>query len=133
MTYQRSASSTVALSALAEQVFELLDNPAVLGAHMEEPSVMRLGTSMTYQVDNAEGRAVGSVFKMTGLILGRALSVEAVVTERHPPLSKTWETRGTVRLPHHRFLPYGIQDKSRQIGMQPERQDRVQPAHTSPQ
>lgn len=54
MTYQRSASSTVALSALAEQVFELLDNPAVLGAHMEEPSVMRLGTSMTYQVENAE-------------------------------------------------------------------------------
>lgn len=43
MTYQRSASSTVALSALAERIFELLDNPAFLGAHMEEPSVMMLG------------------------------------------------------------------------------------------
>ncbi|MBB6182397.1 polyketide cyclase [Pseudorhizobium flavum] len=98
MTYQRSASSTVALSALAERVFELLDNPAFLGAHMEEPSVMMLGASMKYDLDEAEGRAVGSVIRMRGSILGLALSVEEVVTERHPPLSKTWETRGTVRL-----------------------------------
>lgn len=66
MTYQRSASSTVALSALAERVFELLDNPAFLGAHMEEPSVMMLGASMKYNLDEAEGRAVGSVIRMTG-------------------------------------------------------------------
>ncbi|CAD7036052.1 polyketide cyclase [Pseudorhizobium endolithicum] len=132
MTYQRSASSTVALSALAERVFELLDNPAFLGAHMEEPSVMMLGASMKYDLDEAEGRAVGSVIRMRGSILGLALSVEEVVTERHPPLSKTWETRGTVRLLVIGFLPYGIQDQSRQIGMQPERQDRVQPAHPSP-
>ncbi|MDR7031099.1 SRPBCC family protein [Rhizobium rosettiformans] len=98
MTYQRSASSTVALSALAERVFELLDNPTFLGAHMEEPSVMVLGASMKYNLDEAEGRAVGSVIRMTGSILGLGLSVEEVVTERHPPLLKTWETRRTVRL-----------------------------------
>jgi hypothetical protein len=61
---------TVALWALGERVFDLLDNPAVLGAHMEEPSVKMMGASMTHKIDNAEGRAVGSVVKMTGLILG---------------------------------------------------------------
>ena len=66
MSYQRSASSTVALSALAERVYELLDNPAFLGAHKEEPSVMMLGASMRYDLDEAEGRAVGSVIRMRG-------------------------------------------------------------------
>lgn len=132
MNYQRSASSTVALSALAERVFELLDNPAFLGAHMEEPSVMMLGASMKYDLDEAEGRSVGSVIRMRGSILGLALSVEEVVTERASSALKDLGDARNGASPRHRFLPYGIQDQSRQIGMQPERQDRVQPAHPSP-
>jgi hypothetical protein len=98
MTYQRSASSTVIVSASPEDVFGFLDDPTVLGAHMEKPSVMMLGATMKYDLDDAGGRAVGSVIKMTGSVLGIGLYLEEVVTERLPPLRKTWETRGPVRL-----------------------------------
>jgi hypothetical protein len=98
VTYQRSASSAAVVLASPEQVFELLDNPEVLGAHMQRPSFMMLGTSMKYGLDEAKGRAIGSVIRMTGAILGLSLFLEQVVIERRPPTSKTWETRGKVRL-----------------------------------
>lgn len=98
MTYQRSASSTAILSAPPEDVFDFLDDPTVLGAHMEKPSVMMLGATMNYDLDETRGRTVGSVIRMTGSILGIRLYLEEVVTARLPPLRKTWETRGPVRL-----------------------------------
>ncbi|UIK03993.1 hypothetical protein [Neorhizobium galegae] len=94
MNYQRSASSTTVLSSPPEDVFEFLDDPTVLGAHMEKPSVMMLGATMTCDLDDAKGRAIGSVIRITGSILGIGLYLEEVVTERLPPLRKTWETRG---------------------------------------
>jgi hypothetical protein len=98
MTYQRSASNTAIVAAPAEDVFAFLDDPTVLGVHMEKPSVMMLGATMRYDLDDAKGRAAGSVIKMTGSVLGIGLYLEEVVTDRLPPLRKIWETRGPVRL-----------------------------------
>ena len=53
---------------------------------------------MTYEFDAASGRAVGSVIKMGGSILGFKLFVEEVVTEHQPPTRKVWETRGQPRI-----------------------------------
>ncbi|MCQ1571370.1 hypothetical protein NFO65_11495 [Neorhizobium galegae] len=72
----------------------VLDDPTVLGAHMEKPSVMMLGATMTCDLDDAKGHAIGSVIRITESILGIRLYMEKVVTERLPPLRKTWETRG---------------------------------------
>ena len=41
---------------------------------------------------------MGSLIRVTGRVLGVNLVVEEVVTERVPPLRKTWETRGEPRL-----------------------------------
>jgi len=64
---------------------------------MEKPSAMMLGGSMHYAFDMAGGRAVGSVIKMNGNVLGIGLGVEEVVTERTPS-RKVWETRGEPHL-----------------------------------
>ena len=53
---------------------------------------------MSYAFDAGDGRAVGSVIRMGGHILGLSLFVVEVVTERTPPAHKTWETRGPQRL-----------------------------------
>ena len=80
------------------EVFAYLDDQTRLAAHMEKRSMMMLGGRMSYAFDAGEGRAVGSVTRMGGHILGLSLVVVEVVTERTPPAHKTWETRGPQRL-----------------------------------
>ena len=53
---------------------------------------------MEVQVDEARGQQVGSRIRLAGRVLGIALSLEEVVTERDPPHRKVWETVGSPRL-----------------------------------
>lgn len=94
MTYARAAQAVVYVGTSAEMLFDYLDDQASLESHMQKPSMMMLGGRMSYGFDDARGRAVGSVIRMQGKILGLVLSVEEVVTERQPPRRKAWETRG---------------------------------------
>lgn len=98
MTYTHSEQTDIEVAASAEALFDYLDDPARLGAHMQKPSAMMLGGRMTYGFDEAQAHAVGSVIRMEGSILGRGLWVEEVVIERQPPHRKVWETRGRPNL-----------------------------------
>ena len=82
----------------AHGLFALLDDHRRLAGHMEKPSLMMAGATMHVETDALKGQAVGSVIRVTGRVLGVNLAVEEVVTERVPPLRKTWETRGEPRL-----------------------------------
>lgn len=93
-TYGHHRSAIAQVTAAPDLVFARLDDPARLGGHMEKPSIMMMGGSMTYQFDDAKGRAIGSVIKMGGGFLGIELAVEEVVTVHQPPRLKVWETRG---------------------------------------
>jgi hypothetical protein len=79
-------------------VFAVLDDHRRLSAHMEKPSLMMAGATMSTELDSLRGQAVGSVIRMKGVILGLSLYVEEVVTHHEPPFRKTWETRGKPRL-----------------------------------
>jgi hypothetical protein len=94
MTYAHTYEANAEVRASPDQLFEHLDDPARLGTHMERRSMMMMGGRMTYEFDEAKGRAVGSVIKMGGSFLGVRLFVEEIVTERDPPRRKVWETRG---------------------------------------
>ena len=98
MTYAHSDDATVEVRAGPAALFDYLDDQARLGAHMAKPSMMMMGGGMTYEFDEAKGRAVGSVIKMGGSFLGVRLLVEEVVIERDPPRRKAWETRGQPRI-----------------------------------
>lgn len=65
---------------------------------MTRPSAMMLGGSMQYRLDALQGRAVGSVIRMEGRVLGLRLCIVEVVTERDPPHRKVWNTVGEPRL-----------------------------------
>jgi hypothetical protein len=82
----------------AQSLFALLDDHRRLAGHMEKPSLMMAGATMRVETDALRGQAVGSVIRVIGRVLGVNLAVEEVVTERVPPLHKTWETRGEPRL-----------------------------------
>ena len=82
----------------AHSLFALLDDHRRLAGHMEKPSLMMAGAAMRVETDALKGQAVGSLIRVTGQVFGVSLAVEEVVTERVPPLRKTWETRGEPRL-----------------------------------
>lgn len=90
--------SSGSVKASPEEVFQLLDSHDVLAAHMGRRSLMMGGGSMSLHTDAQRGRAVGSRLHLHGSAFGMAIDVEEVVTERRPPLRKTWETMGTPRL-----------------------------------
>jgi hypothetical protein len=82
----------------ANSLFAHLDDHRRLAGHMGKPSLMMAGATMRVETDALQGKAVGSLISVTGNVLGASLIVEEVVTERAPPLRKTWETRGEPRL-----------------------------------
>lgn len=86
------------MPATPDAVFEFLDTPAKAGGHMEKPSMMMIGGSMTYETDARGGREVGSVITMGGNFLWLRLSVRETVVEREPPRRKVWETQGAQQL-----------------------------------
>lgn len=79
------------VDAPAPLTFNYLDDRALLGTHMQRRSWMMMGGRMTYAF---EGRAVGSVIKLAGRVLGVTVEVAEVVTEREPSRRKVWETVG---------------------------------------
>ena len=90
--------TVVHIAAPATAVFVRLDDQTRLSEHMEQPSAMMGGGSMTYEFDEGRGQAIGSHIKMGGSAFGISLYVDEVVTEREPPRRKTWETVGHPRL-----------------------------------
>ena len=94
----RHTESTAFLTAPAQMVFEHLDDHTRLGEHMSRSSTMMGGGRMTYEFDEAQGRAVGAHIKMGGTAFGIPIFVDEVVTERIPARRKVWRTVGTPRL-----------------------------------
>ena len=80
------------------QVFAFLDDHRHLSAHMEKSSLMMAGSSMRLETDERHGQVVGSHIRLTGRVLGIALSLDEVVTEHEPPRRKAWQTVGEPRL-----------------------------------
>lgn len=92
VTYSFSRVAETNVDARPEAVFAILDDPLRLGRHMTKPSAMMLGGSMRYRLDAAEGRAVGSIIRIEGSVMGLALAIVERVIERQPPSRKVWET-----------------------------------------
>jgi hypothetical protein len=79
-------------------VFEHLDDQTRLAEHMGRSSMAMGGGCMSYEFDEARGRAVGAHIKMAGQAFGISIFVDEVVTERIAPWRKVWRTTGMPRL-----------------------------------
>lgn len=96
--YSRHLQALAHLRTDAPNAFDYLDDHERLTAHMTSSSPMMAGGSMAFTFDEARGRSVGSVIRMTGNVLGVALTVQEEITERAPPVRKAWETIGSPHL-----------------------------------
>lgn len=96
LTHHRESS--VKVEASCEETFALLDDHTRLSAHMSKRTWMMAGSRMSIDMDDAQGRSIGSRIRLRGRILGLRLSVEEIVTERNPPLKKVWRTTAPPRL-----------------------------------
>lgn len=86
------------VTASAVELFDYLDDPRHLAAHMDRPSWMMAGGSMHLELDAAQARAPGARMRLAGGMLGMQLSLEEEVTERVAPMRKSWQTIGSPRL-----------------------------------
>lgn len=96
--FEHHHRSEAMVTATPEVLFTHLDDHARLVRHMEKPSLMTAGGVFRVETDQLQGKAVGSVIRMSGAVLGIDVWVEEVVTEYRPPFSKSWETRREPRL-----------------------------------
>ena len=90
--------STAQVHAPIDKVFAHLDDPMALSAHMGRSSMMMMGSKMSTEVDAGGGHAIGSKIGMRGTVMGFAVSLDEVITERQAPYKKLWETIGTPQL-----------------------------------
>jgi hypothetical protein len=92
------AEATCEVRAQVSSVFEYIDQPQRLSAHMARRSWQLGGASMAIETDAEGGRAAGSHIRLTGRMLGIPLYVEGMVVQREPPNLKAWETVGEPHL-----------------------------------
>jgi Polyketide cyclase / dehydrase and lipid transport len=97
MLTQHDERSAVVQSS-ADRVFAYVDDHTRLSSHMSQSSWKMGGGRMAIELDEGRGQRVGSRIRLTGRVLGMALAVEEMVTERTPPHCKVWETTGTPKL-----------------------------------
>ena len=92
--YPYRHETVVFVRAAAGEVFAFVDDHARLSSHMSRRSWMMGGGSMAVETDAGRSRVVGSKLKLHGTAFGMRVSVEEIVTDRTPPLRKTWQTVG---------------------------------------
>ena len=92
------AEATCEVRAQPSVVFDYIDQPQRLSAHMARRSWQLGGASMAIETDADGGRAVGSHIRLAGRMLGIRLYVEGKVVRRDPPNVKAWETVGEPHL-----------------------------------
>ena len=95
---QRHAEAVALIPAAPEQIFARLDDQRRLAAHMTKASWMTLGSKFNFELDEFQGRRIGSVIRMNGRIAGIELGLDEIVNEYEPPLRKAWATLGEPRL-----------------------------------
>jgi hypothetical protein len=81
-----------------QTLFEYLDDPRRLASHMEQGSWRTAGASMAFELDDAQGRRVGSEIRLKGRMLGMSLELAEVIIELASPRRKVWRTIGAPRL-----------------------------------
>jgi hypothetical protein len=86
------AETRISVLASPEALFGHLDDHLRLSAHMTRRNWMMGGSRMFIETDAGKGRTIGSVIRLHGRVLGIPLDLEEVVTDREPPLRKTWTT-----------------------------------------
>lgn len=97
-TFPRRFAATVHVATPPAALFDRLDDPTRLSAHMSTSSWRMVGGGMETVLDEGRGQRPGSRTVLRGRVLGMTLSVESAVVERTPPVRKTWETVGEPRL-----------------------------------
>jgi len=75
-----------------------LDDPLRLSSHMGKSSWMMAGSHMDFELDQGQGRHVGSEIILRGKMMGIPLFVRERIVERVPPKRKVWATIGPQKL-----------------------------------
>ena len=100
MIYTKSATNAIVeVAASAGNALRLFGRSgAYRNPHAEAVDDDARRADVIYGFYGAQGRAVGSVIRMEGNVLGLRLAVEEVIVDRRPPHDKVWETLGEPRL-----------------------------------
>ena len=93
-----SSERSAFVNAPISTVFEYVDDPARLAAHMSKSSWRMGGGSFAFQLDDGQGKQVGSHIRLSGKMFGFQVSLDEIVTDYGSPILKVWETCSEPRL-----------------------------------
>lgn len=94
----RHYSACIVVPSEPEALFDYLDDPARLAAHMGKSSWMTGGGHTDVEMDAGAGRTVGSRIRLRGSAFGLPVFLDEVITQREPPVAKRWQTLGKPQL-----------------------------------
>lgn len=89
---------SIQIPAPPKKVFDYVDDHSRFSSHMSKSSWMMGGGKMDVQTDEGKGQKVGSHIRLSGKVLGLKLFLDEVVTQRHSPRRKVWQTVGSPKL-----------------------------------
>jgi hypothetical protein len=98
MSFAFHYESSGPVMAAPQVLFDHLDDPRNLASHMESGSAAMAGARMAIATDNMHGKAIGSVIRMRGRMMGIAIELDEAVTQRQRPYLKVWKTIGEPKL-----------------------------------
>lgn len=98
MSFAFHDESSGLVTAAPQVVFDHLDDPRNLASHMESRSAAMAGARMAIETDNMHGKAIGSVIRMRGRMMGITMELDEAVTQRQRPSLKIWKTIGEPKL-----------------------------------
>ena len=116
MEKSRHFEESLFVSASPDAVFVYADDHRNFSAHMNQSSWMMGGSKMETQVDEREGREVGSHIKMSGRVFGVNLFLDEVITIHDPPRHKEWQTVGDINLLVMNHYTLGFEIRPQETG-----------------
>lgn len=100
--------SSASIASPPGEVFEYLDDPTHLAAHMAKPSWAMAGGQMQLHLDAGGGREPGSHIRMAGRVLGLELALDESDRRAHAAAPQSVGDRRFAEAPGDRFLPDGL-------------------------
>lgn len=98
MGKDRHFEESVSVQEKPETIFAYADDHRNFSAHMNQSSMMMVGSKMETKTDEGEGKKVGSHITMSGTMMGVNLYLDEVITVHEPPRQKEWQTVGNINL-----------------------------------
>ena len=94
----KTKSKTIIINSSPEKVFAQMDDFSKTGMHMNESSIMMMGSKLNLEQLSINPTGVGAKYRWYGRMLGMRIDFSEAVTKWQSPILKEWEIIGNAKI-----------------------------------